>query len=511
MNPTTQDLAADPRSSPAQSEAPVGAASGKPPGTWAVVGQMSIDMGLPIASGALVAVSFMPPPLGLVAWVALVPFAAAIARAKGTFDLYVGTYLGGLLLDLHALDFIRTRLSGSGLASSHTADWLVNGCVWAIAWPLALWMGRSVRQRTALPMVVLLPAVWTMSEYFRCELGWLVSWSPFPWLQLGITQAPYVHLIQSADLGGVWGVAAVIAAFNGGLYDALAGRRLKSLLIAMAIFSGNWLYGEFRLRETDTTPGPTVALMPISSRAGAAPSDGSMPDILLWSETAYSGGIDEADPTTVKSLEGIARRAGSALIVGCGRRDGDHRYNSAAVIDPNRGYLGCYDKCFLVPWSEFTPWEWTGLGMKSVGLANGTTQPVFDLGEFSCGASICYDICFAQLYRAFSPKPNFFVCCSRETADPTGFLPRTLLNMTRLRAVENRRAFVRNVEGGFSGIVSSTGEYTPAPERPWDAPVSVGRVPIDRRATLAALAGDWLPIACCLAVAVVLVRSRRRA
>ncbi|HEV3137074.1 MAG TPA: apolipoprotein N-acyltransferase [Pirellulales bacterium] len=511
MNPTTQPIAADPRSSLAQADAPSATASEKPPGTWAVVGEMSIDMALPISAGALVAISFMPPPLSLVAWVGLVPFAAAIARAKGTFELYAGAYLGGLLMDLHALDFIRTRLSGSGLAGSHTADWLVNACIWALIWPATLFFGRRFVGHTRLPMFLALPIIWISGEFLRSEMGWIISCSPFPWLQLGITQAPYLHIIQVADLGGVWAIAFVIAAANGALFEAVVTRRVKPLAIGLVIFSATWAYGEFRLRGTDTSPGPTVALVPVSGKTSV---NGKLPleaDVLLWSETTRTARVDESAAESIKPLEALARSSASTLIVGCVRKHGDLQFNSAAVVDPDRGYVGCYDKCYLVPWSEFRPWKWTGLGMQSADLENGNAQPVFDIGQFTCGVSICYDICFSQLYRAFSPEPDFFACCSRETADPTGFLPRTLLNMTRLRAVENRRAFVRNVEGGFSGIVSSTGEYTSAPERPWTAAVSVGPIPIDRRTTFARFGGDWLPISCCLAIASALVRSRRRA
>jgi apolipoprotein N-acyltransferase len=508
MSTATRQIAADPQSSPVDFGEAGAAATGKPLGTWATAGQMSIDMALPISAGALLAAAFMPPPMGIVAWIALVPFAAALARAKGTIELYMGAYLGGILFDLHTLDFIRTRLNGSGLAGSETADWFVNGCIWATVWPATLFLGRRFARETRLPMFLALPTIWISGEFLRQQMGWIVSWSPFPWLQLGTTQAPYLHIIQLADLGGAWAVAGIVAAVNGALFDVMANRRLKPLLAGLIVFALSWTYGEVRLRETTADPGPSIALVPVHSMPTRHQTPAA--DILLWSETAYPAFIDESAAETITALESSAKSAGAVLIAGCTRKEGRLGFNSAAVVSPSAGYLGCYDKCFLVPWSEFTPWEWTGLGMKSAGLAKGTTHPVFELGEFRCGASICYDICFAQLYRAFSPKPDFFVCCSRETSDPTGFLPRMLLNMTRLRAVENRRAFIRNVEGGFSGIVSSTGEFTPASDQPWATPVSVGPIPIDRRATFAALAGDWLPISCCLAIAVAFVRSRWR-
>ncbi len=447
----------------------------------------------------------MPAPLGVVAWVALIPFAAALTRARATFELYVGAYLGGMLFGLHSLDFIRTRASGSGLIGSPLADWIVNACVFAAVWPVTMYLGRRFVQHTRLTMIVALPVIWICSEYLRQEMGWLVSWSPFPWLQIGVTQAPHVHFIQVADLGGTWAVAATVVVVNGALFDALATRRLKPLGIAVAVMTASWLYGEFRLRQTVVEPGPTVALVPELGMSNFV--QGSNADILLWAETSYVGGLDDSVPETVESLEEAASASGATLMVGCVRKRGDAQFNSVAIVEPGRGYLGAYDKCFLVPWSEFTPWSWSERTNEE--FVAGSSQPVFATGRFHVAASICYDACFDRLFRRFDPRPDFFVSCSRELTDPTGRVSRAILDMTRLRAAENRRSFVRNVQGGYSGVVNSNGEFTAAPRRPWAAPVSIGPVPIDHRVTLATVAGDWIPWTCCLVLLIGVIRPRR--
>lgn len=481
-----------------------------PSGIWALVGQISTDLFLPILAGALVALCFMAPPAGMLAWVALIPFAAAIKRAKGTAELYLGAYLGGLLFHLHALDLIRTRLGGCGVFESRTAEWLLHGCIAASVWPATLYLGRGFAKQVRLPMAIVLPIVWITGELMREELGWVVTWCPFPWLQLGATQASYSHVAQVADLGGVWAVVAVVAAVNGALFDAVAQRRLRPLGLGLVIFGAAWLYGDLRLRQTATVPGPSVALVPVSISPTAVSQHSAQADILLWSETAYRANDDESTPLNASELEACARSAGSTLIVGCLRKEADLRFNSAVVIDPREGYSGCYDKCFLVPWTEFTPWSWRRGTNNDSNLTHGTARPVFHIGDFTCAVSICYDACFARLYRSYSPKPDFFAACSRESSDVTGYAARAILDMTRLRAIENRRAFVRNVEGGFSGVVSSTGEFTPAPEQPWASPVGVGRIPIDRRNTLAGFAGNWLPYLCAGIVCLALILPRQR-
>ena len=480
------------------------------PGPWRAAATLVVDVGLPLVAGVLVAVSFMPPPMNFAAWIALVPFAAAMSRPKGSLELYLGAYLGGVIFSLHGLDYMRTRLIGSGLFESNVADWIANGCLWAFVWPVALYVGRRIARGGRIPMVIVLPMVWVSSEFVRQELGWLVSWSPFPWLQIGVTQAPHLSLIQVADLAGVWGITATIAAVNGSICDAIANRSIKPLVIGLTILSSVWLYGEFRRHEARLRPGPRVALMPHSVRPTSRlqPTPGA--SILLWSETVPRQRFDASSPQDVTALEQSARSSNSTLIVGCIREHNELRFNSVVVVDPTQGYLGCYDKCFLVPWGEFSPWRWTSPSLQSNDLTPGNAKPIYDVGRYRFGVSICYDICFSRLFRGFPTKPDFFVTCSRETLDPTGFVQRTLLDMTRLRAVENRRSFVRNVEGGFSGVVSSTGDFTPAATQGYRDVVVTRPIPIDKRTTWTSIMGDWLPIACCVCVTVLLVHSRRR-
>jgi apolipoprotein N-acyltransferase len=479
--------------------------------TIAIIGQVSADLFTPLLSGALVAWSFMSPPAGLLAWIALVPFAWALARPRASLELYLGAYAGGLWANLSVLDFIRTRVGDSaGMFGSHEVDWFVNGMAWAAFWPLTLYVGRRFVIRTGLPLFYALPIIWIASEFMREEAGWIVSDGPYPWLQIGTTQAPNLRVIQVADLAGCWAILAVIAAVNGAVYDTLATRRIKPVALAIVVLAATLLYGEFRQRQTTTDPGPSVALMPISIQPNAARQPAAQADLLVWSELRYREGFDHSVPTRISELEANSRTARATLIIGSVRHRDELLFNSAIVVDPRRGYLGCYDKNFLVPWSEFQPWNWPGQKLDPHPFTPGTSRPVFSVAGFTCGVSICYDACFDRSSRGYSPTPDFFVACSCESSDPSGYIRRAMLDMTRFRAVESRRAFVRNVEDGFSGVVSSTGEFAPAPEQPWAQPVSVGPVPIDRRATVYAMAGNWLPYLCLGIIGLALLRSRRR-
>ena len=465
-------------------------------GLSSVAVNAACDVALPLTSGCLLAISASSPSVGLVAWAALIPFAAAIARQRGTVELYAGAYLGGVLYTLQCLEFMRTRISGAGLFQLPVLDWLACGLLWGTAWPATLLLARRLWKLSRFPMGVVLPIAWISGEWLRRESGWLVLWSPFPWAQLAATQSESRTFVQLADLGGVWAITALVAVTNGLLFDAASKRVPKPIAIAACILIAAVVYGRMRIHQQAMQEGPTVALAPAALKPAGVMNLPPSTDVVVWSEATAARFSNQPGGDSVEALEDCARINNASLVLGCTRKVDGAVFNSVAFVAPDRGYRGSYDKCFLVPWSEFSPWTWPRSADRSRRYALGATRPVVTCEEFTCAASICYDAAFDRHFRSFSPKPDFFVLCSCETSDPTGQLARLMLDMTRFRAIENRRAFVRNAEGGWSGIVDGNGDVTMAPPEPWSGAVSIGKVPIDRRFALASLVGDSIPLAC---------------
>lgn len=369
-------------------------------------------------------------------------------------------------------------------------------------------------------------------------------------------------------------------------YTIARRRAMVSLGVAVVAVAGTFAYGTWRLSQAPTRLGPIVWLMPeatlgdlfdgpvdlerhaesavspsglegaiIAAGALGEPDELKRPELLLWSENVYPHVIEGPPPAVptepaptdaavvaashqgIQRLERYARRVGAALVMGCERNETNgesaSRYNSAEVVDPRRGYAGCYDKVFLVPFSEFQPVGRPSFGRQVTNpFVHGQTYPVFALAPrrpweegtteeteqpYHFGAGICYDTCFPQHYRRYMnpaddvPLPDFFVVPSAERHDERLCLQRAILRLAQFRAVECRRAMVRNVNGGFSGIVDSSGRLLAAPpEIDFDRPVVLGRVPLDNRETLYARWGDWLPISACIAIALVILWPGRR-
>ena len=201
--------------------------------------------------------------------------------------------------------------------------------------------------------------------------------------------------------------------------------------------------------------------------------------------------------------------------MGCDRKAGDGRsFNSAAVVDPRHGYLGAYDKMCLVPFVEFWPRGRPDIGPRRPDhYAHGTRYPVFSVPaadssrDFHFAATICYDICFPEVYRRFMRPAATGLWSISSSFPPANRTTRrcacngcfsTWPDSARSSAAER---FLRNVQGGFSGIIDGNGSLVAAPdERDFKEPANLGRVPIDSRSSFYAIWGDWLPIAACAAV-----------
>jgi 1-acyl-sn-glycerol-3-phosphate acyltransferase len=80
----------------------------------------------------------------------------------------------------------------------------------------------------------------------------------------------------------------------------------------------------------------------------------------------------------------------------------------------------------------------------------------------------------------------------------------------RFRAIECRRAYARIADRGISAIVDGNGQVIASEEMTDDSKPLAARVPIDRRFSLYVLLGDWLPVGCCVTVAVLSMRQIAR-
>jgi apolipoprotein N-acyltransferase len=513
----------------------------------------------PIVSGLLLGATFRWDELSPMAWISLLPIASALLRRDHVFEVYAGAYFGGLVFNLIATDWIRTLDGGFGLAGPSAPNWILEALVLALVWPMTVLLGRTfVREVPFLPMSVVLPVVWVCHECLVRYASIAVDETGWPFCFLGYAGGAWSTLYQVVDISGVATLTVTIACANGGLWDMWVVARgwrsyqqpafalIQAGLVPASILLTSYSYGTWQLAQSEGELGPSIMLMPHNSlntnatRTACVESvlrQSQRPDLLVWPETAYlplifeppqaldTSSLESDERVLVESaqsgdpagqnkmaLQSIATDVNAFLVVGCTRAvvrpSGLRKFNSAAFVDPQLGLCGYYDKVFLVPDREFTP-ATMFFPPGSNRFDRGTDFPIFNIRcpqvgkAYTLGLSVCYDIAFPQLYRRYmcsTPRaPDFFASCSSERADMTGLLARNLLTMAKFRAVECRRAIVRNVAGGYSGIITSMGDLRSRdPEWEITTPTLLGSIPVDSRRTLFVLLGDWLSIGCAL-------------
>jgi len=366
-----------------------------------------------------------------------------------------------------------------------------------------------------------------------------------------------------AAINGLW-VDAIHGARMSKNGSFAGSRRVAGFTAALILAA--WAYGGWRLHqnaavgtgpviwlagEADLPPllSPSrfrlpadVAKATLTSHATTAPGKATQTaraDLIVWPELAYhhvvklpavSHGVGLAiNDSAGRAAAGEANRGlsfleqgaatiGASLLMGCQRIEtvgnSTVRYNSLLLIDPHKGLRGVYDKVFLVPWTEFIPRTSRWLRLKSVRkFRGGNRAEVFHLRAvsrddgFRFGCAICYDIAFAahfrRMMRAGVDPPDFFIQCGSEGQDQTLCLARLSLRLARLRAIECRRAVVRNVTNGYSGVIDGNGRLIHAVTgRNIHRPELLDPLPLDRRTSLYALTGDWLPMLCCVLLGV---------
>ena len=138
----------------------------------------------------------------------------------------------------------------------------------------------------------------------------------------------------------------------------------------------------------------------------------------------------QTDGTEITKLEEIASNSGSHIVVGAPTLgEKGELYNSALLIGP-KGYIGRYDKYFLV---NFLPFE------EKIHFHEGKGLPVFDTPLGRIGMLVCYDIFFPEISTALAMQgADILICIS---ASPT-LSRRFFETVIPVRAIENTVFFL---------------------------------------------------------------------
>jgi apolipoprotein N-acyltransferase len=277
--------------------------------------------------GLIFAAVFPPLSLWLLAFVVPVPLAMLALRARSMWQLLPPLMAAQMLAWLWLLRWIIpvTVVGYPVLAlylSTHTL---------IFAWVLRRIAGSPRLLRV--PMTLLLPLLWTASEYFRGE----IAFNGYPWYMLGQPLIDWLSFAQSADLFGAYFISFLAVAPAGIALDLIGWispaandaqapprgeRRKYSVAIgAMLLLVANVGYGRWRMQQQATlSDGPRILaiqtnlpqdnkigwtreqrdrdipeFMRLTREAFSAVGGRERVDVIVWPETmVYSAGYEQA-------------------------------------------------------------------------------------------------------------------------------------------------------------------------------------------------------------------------
>ncbi len=367
------------------------------------------------ALGSVLSFAALPPlSLNWLAWVAPVPWLLLVLRSSLTgWRPYVKLWLAGVLFWLMAIHWLRLPHPAT------VVGWIALSAYLGCYLPAFIAISRQAVHRLASPLWLAAPLVWTGLELARAHMltGFLMG-------SLAHTQVRHPILIQISDVGGeymvgflVMLVAATVACCWQAFWTKTARRATlrrvgPAVVVTLAALAATLLYGNWRLREADTSPLARIALIQGNSLAdwksdlekqqrimaeytqlsleatARANAEGRPLDLIVWPETMFrarllefSARYAESDhakewirirkqslkeivdltPSEIATLVGLVQ---TPVLLGIDLRRFDvddegnelsRAYNAAVLADRSGNLIGQYAKVHLVVFGEYIP------------------------------------------------------------------------------------------------------------------------------------------------------------
>lgn len=421
------------------------------------------------------------------AWIALVPFLAAVA--SGGARRAVGL---GVLLGVAASYGVGTWMPAAVV--SYYEQPIVVGiaiflacALWQAAWQFALfalaWRRLAQAPRGWTPFAA--GAAWVAAEVARGHV-------PFgnPWALLGYSQTAVPLLVQTADVAGIYGIGFVLAAVNAALALAWHAPRApasrRALAGVAALLVAVVAYGGARLAAEDArTPGATTPVVAVQAdldlgtqwkpefyganlEAYAKLTSGALAaapaPLVVWPESALTFFL-ETDRLYHASVAQYLAAVRTTLLTGGPRAlegGGSESYRNAAfVVTPAGAIEAVYEKATLVPFAEYFPLG-DGLLRRQFGKVReftpGALQQPLPTPAGAAGVLICNEAMLGETARArVRDGAAWLVTLTNDSWVGRRHYADIALAMVRARAVETRRWLVRASTSGPSAIVDPAG------------------------------------------------------
>lgn len=477
---------------------------------------------LTLVSAVLIVFSFPHWDLSFLIWFALVPWLAAVARAKSYKDAAIqGVWLsffmtlGGyywVAYSLHHFGNLPWAVSIFGLLIFA----LINQLQFPVYAVLHKWLwnrfGRGNVGLTVLAALAYAGIDWLLPTIFQDTLGH--SQHNAPWVR------------QAADIGGAFLLSFLIVLVNDVLYAAYRGLRDRNepslhpwmsamfprFALAGALVAATLGYGIYRTGQIErlvAAPVETLTAGVIQANIGdidklaaeaglrraadkvittyldlseRALTANPKPDFLVWPETAYPSTFRTPNTSSElarqQAIERFVRTREIPLLFGGYDFDGKHDYNSLFMLYPRAsaelggdGDMEVYHKNVLLLFGEYIPGiQWfpsLGAMFPQVGnFGRGPGPSVYNLTlpegrRVKTAPVICYEILLPEyVIDAARQGSQFILNITNDSWFGPYGEPYLHLALSVFRSIETRQSQLRATNTGFSVMVRPDGEIT---------------------------------------------------
>ncbi len=456
--------------------------------------------GLSAASAVLTFLASPPFLLPFLSWICLIPWVYETLRCPNARRAAVLGLVFGSVYGLFELEWMRFAFSESwSLWGRYGIVWLLTSLIIGISYSLgstALWL---MRDQSLIPISLSVPFVIVISESVADRLLRHCGGTTLDTVQLALTQVDIPITRGLAEYGGTAGLGAFVGLVNALLLQLIVevgtlscvfessyavhtssdfadrnrnktAMRCSRLACVSLLCLGTWriLWSSTPLQKI------SAAIIPEDFSSNECGVDewlkGARPTLVVWPESASTTTVLGED---CESLQQRAQRVGCSILVGATRiqLSPPQIYNSVILIDRWGNSRGSYDKQWLGPGEEIPMpiWKWLGLTpmQQDVPFHAGRRNRLMMVEpNFTFSVGICHDVCFPEwLIQTCHLNPDFVVLCGNETFDRSGRISKSLLALSRLRAIESRKNVLRCATGGPSGFITPDGEFTAIDER----------------------------------------------
>jgi apolipoprotein N-acyltransferase len=474
------------------------------------------------------------------AWVPLLFLEAQLRRHPNPYVVFNYAFVSFLLWNIIATWWlVRPQLVGAVFII------VANAMVQA----LVFWLASRIRNRLGIPMLIPFALTWMGYEYFH--LNWDLAW---PWLNLGNALATAPQLIQWYEFTGVRGGTLWIILVNFALFKIYRIYRERGLRPAVPLGATALLLlfipslGSYLIFKNFEDKAETVNIALIQPNldpytekfdpqnytrhvaeffkaADAIVDDDTQ--YLLGPETLIVDQIDEQNPTASQHYRDLLefRKKHPRLNILLGvhsyqKLDRDNippgsrfnreenfyyeAFNTALFLPPGASAKPqFYHKTKLVPLFERMPFvQYLGfLGKYSLELggytgtySNRQVSTVFEVPGASLRIVpiVCYESIFGPYCSRNLPVKKGFICMITNDGwwkGTPGY--KHHFNFSPLRAIENRRDFVRVANTGISALISARGTII-ATTPWWEKATLKGKLHLYGGQTFFARHGDYL-------------------